>query len=121
MQQLLAVATLLASACGGSSTPAPAPAPSARPVPSAPVSQPTPVAAQPALSNPNKQPPQLGPVKALVPPAVVERRLSNGLRVLVVEQHELPLADVLLLVKSGSETDPLGKEGLGTLAVSMLD
>ena len=71
--------------------------------------------------NPVTQPPQLSAVKPLTVPPVVERVLSNGLRLLIVEHHELPLADINLIVKSGSEADPARREGLATLVASMLD
>ena len=80
---------------------------------------PRPAAAQ--APNPVTQPPALGPVKPLTLPTVVERRLSNGLRVLIVEHHELPLADLLLVVRSGAEADPMPKAGLATLTAGMLD
>lgn len=80
-----------------------------------------PAASGQTAPNPVTSPPQLGSVKPLTVPAVVERRLSNGLRVLVVEQHELPLVDVVLMVRTGSEADPSRKAGLGTLVASMLD
>jgi len=66
------------------------------------------------------QPPTLGAPKPLTLPAVVTRDLPNGLRLMVVEQHELPLADFLLVVKSGAETDEAGKLGTATLASSLL-
>ena len=66
-------------------------------------------------------PPALGAVKPLTVPAVVERTLSNGLRLLIVEHHELPIVDFALIVKSGAEADPIGKDGLATMMASMLD
>src|SRR5688572_3521735 len=66
------------------------------------------------------KPPGLGAPKALALPAVVTRDLPNGLRLMVVEQHELPLADFVLVVKSGAETDEPGKLGTATLATSLL-
>jgi predicted Zn-dependent peptidase len=39
---------------------------------------------------------------------------------MVVEQHELPLADFVLVVRSGAETDEPGKLGTATLATSLL-
>lgn len=73
------------------------------------------------VKNPVTQPPALGPVKPLVVPTVVERRLANGLRLLIVEQHELPLVDVFVEVRAGAETDPKGKAGLATLTANLLD
>ena len=66
------------------------------------------------------KPPVLGPPKGLTLPAVVTRELPNGLRLMIVEQHELPLADFVLVVKSGAETDEPGKLGTATLATSLL-
>jgi zinc protease len=66
------------------------------------------------------QPPSLGGVKALTLPPVVSRTLPNGLRLLVVEHHELPLADFILILKSGAETDPADRLGLSTLTASLL-
>jgi zinc protease len=66
-------------------------------------------------------PPKLGPPPALTIPPVVERTLPNGLRVLVVEHHELPIVDVILLVRTGVEAEPVARSGLGTLAASLLD
>ena len=76
-----------------------------------------PVAPQAASTTP----PELGPPKPLTLPKVVERTLANGMRVLVVEQHELPLADFIMVVKSGSEMDPPHKEGLASLTSALLD
>lgn len=66
------------------------------------------------------KPPALGAPKPLTLPAVVTRELPNGLRLMVVEQHELPLADFVLVVKSGAETDQAGKLGTATLATALL-
>ena len=55
-----------------------------------------------------------------LPPAA-ERRLANGMRLVVVEQHELPLADFALVVGAGSESDPAGREGLATMTAALLD
>jgi zinc protease len=66
-------------------------------------------------------PPVLAAPKALTLPAMVERTLPNGLRLVIVEQHELPLVDVALVVRTGSEADPAGKAGLATLTANLLD
>jgi predicted Zn-dependent peptidase len=72
-------------------------------------------------NNPVTKPPELGAVKPLGVPPVVERTLPNGLRLLIVEHHELPVADFVLVVKTGSEADPAGREGLATLVSNLLD
>ena len=53
-------------------------------------------------------------------PPIVTRQLANGLRIIVVEQHELPLADVILQMRSGGEADPAGKPGTAALTAAML-
>ena len=65
-------------------------------------------------------PPALTVPAALRLPPVVTRELPNGLRLLIVEHHELPVADVILFIGSGAETDPAARAGLATLTSSML-
>ena len=45
----------------------------------------------------------------------------NGMTVLVLEQHFLPIVEVHALVKSGSAQDPPDKAGLANLVASLLD
>ena len=66
------------------------------------------------------KPPELGPPPRVALPPIVTRELPNGLKLLIVEQHELPLADFVLLVGSGSTTDPAGKTGAANLTSAML-
>lgn len=66
-------------------------------------------------------PPVLAAPTPLTLPAMVERTLPNGLRLVVVEQRELPVVDAYLVVRSGSEADPPAKAGLATLTANMLD
>ena len=109
---LVAAAFVVLGAC------APKPAPSPSPPP-----PPTPVQvvepAQPQAAS--TTPPQLSEPKPLTLPAVVKNVLPNGLTLLIVEQHELPLADFVMVVKSGSEVDPAHKEGVASLTSAMLD
>ncbi len=67
------------------------------------------------------KPPELGAAKALKLPVMLEKTLPNGLKLIIVEQHELPLVDVALVVRTGVEADPVGKSGLATLTADMLD
>ena len=66
------------------------------------------------------KPPTLAPPPALSVPPIVARQLANGLRIVIVEQHELPLVDVLLQVRSGGESDPAGSPGTASLTAGML-
>lgn len=68
-----------------------------------------------------KQPPPIGPAPSLKLPAIQKHKLSNGLSVWIVEHHEVPLAQVNLIVRAGSAADPIGKFGVGSLAAAMLD
>ena len=77
------------------------------------------VAAAPAVDR--SRPPTLGEPKPLVLPPVVTRELPNGLKLLVVEHHELPVADFILLVGTGGEADPEGRPGVATLTAALLD
>ena len=56
------------------------------------------------------------------PPQSVDHRheLSNGVVVFVVEDHELPLASVSVLVRTGSYLDPADKIGLAGLTGSQM-
>ena len=67
------------------------------------------------------EPPKLASPKALTLPVMTERVLPNGLKLVVIPQTELPIVDVSLVVRSGSEADPAGKTGLATLTANLLD
>jgi zinc protease len=53
-------------------------------------------------------------------PKMETRRLSNGLLVVVIENHSLPLVAVRAVVPADSLDDPIGKEGLFALISGML-
>lgn len=75
-------------------------------------------AAAQALDRSN--PPSIGAAPALKLPQIQKQRLSNGLPVWLVELHEVPVAQVNLVVTSGSADDPAGKYGIASLAAAML-
>src|SRR6267378_8269901 len=81
------------------------------------------LAAQPSAQQaPDRsKPPQPGPPPALNLPAIQKRQLTNGLPVWMVELHEVPVAQVNLVVLSGSADDPAGKFGVASLMASMLE
>ncbi|MBI1742044.1 insulinase family protein [Candidatus Acetothermia bacterium] len=54
-----------------------------------------------------------------VPPIRTEA-LTNGVRVLMLEQHQLPMVYMALMVRAGSGFDPAGKEGLARFTAEML-
>jgi zinc protease len=97
---------LLAAACGPTVT-------VARPVPATTTS--------PMMAADLTKPPTLAPPPRLALPPITTRQLPNGLRLLVVEHHELPVADFMLIVRSGYEADPAGYSGLASLTAALLD
>jgi predicted Zn-dependent peptidase len=66
-------------------------------------------------------PPQPGPPAPLNLPKIQKQKLSNGLPVWIVELHEVPVAQVNLVVLSGTANDPPGKYGVASLAAVMLE
>src|ERR687893_362402 len=55
---------------------------------------------------------ELNPVRFMMP---------NGLTVLVLEQHSLPIVQIHALIKAGSAQDPGDMAGLANLTASLLD
>jgi zinc protease len=47
-------------------------------------------------------------------------KLKNGMTILLMEQHEVPLVSFSFIVKAGSVADPSGKEGLAALTAGLL-
>jgi zinc protease len=66
-----------------------------------------------------KQPPGSTPAP-FVFPKVQTRTMPNGLRVILIEDHALPLVAVRAVVGVDSLNDPVGKEGLFVLTAGML-
>lgn len=67
------------------------------------------------------RPPQPGPPPALNLPSIQKRQLSNGMPVWIVELHEVPVAQVNLVVLSGSADDPPRRFGIANMMASMLE
>jgi zinc protease len=65
--------------------------------------------------------PRLGTPPRFTAPSCERRTLANGLKLLIVERHELPIVTFDLIVMSGETSAPKGKEGLASLAASLLD
>ena len=53
-------------------------------------------------------------------PPFKKNKLKNGLTILLLEQHDLPLVSFSFIVKAGSTADPAGKEGVADLTASLL-
>ncbi|SFP45735.1 M16 family metallopeptidase [Sphingomonas rubra] len=64
-------------------------------------------------------PPPARPV-AVNLPKPVEARLANGLRVITVEQHDLPLVTATLVATGGAASDPAGRAGASRMSAELL-
>jgi predicted Zn-dependent peptidase len=84
------------------------------------------VAMTTAVGRGAQKPDRSAPPKPTAPPAlkmppVQKQKLANGLEVWIVEQHEVPMAQINLIVRAGSAADPSGKYGLASMTANMLD
>jgi len=77
---------------------------------------PTQLSAQPDRSGP----PKMGPPPVLTLPPIRHLSLSNGIKVLLLEKHTVPLVQVNLVIRAGALMDPDGKAGLASMTASML-
>jgi predicted Zn-dependent peptidase len=66
-------------------------------------------------------PPKPGPVRELKLPPVERHELSNGVNVLLVGMREVPMVEVILVLRAGATADPAGREGLAAMTAEMLD
>jgi predicted Zn-dependent peptidase len=53
-------------------------------------------------------------------PKPSETKLSNGMRILVLEDHELPNFNIQMVILSGGLADPAGQEGAAQFVATML-
>jgi zinc protease len=65
--------------------------------------------------------PQPGPPPSLQLPEIQRAKLDNGLNIIVVEHHELPIVKMQMVFKTGADADPMGKAGIASMTASMLD
>jgi zinc protease len=66
------------------------------------------------------RPPSLPPTPPLRVPAPVSTTLPNGLELVVVGMHKVPVVDVSLVTDAGSMRDPADLPGLATFTATML-
>ncbi|PYX80765.1 MAG: insulinase family protein [Acidobacteria bacterium] len=64
--------------------------------------------------------PQPGPLSQMSLPVPSTIKLSNGLTVLLVEEHKLPVVSAHLVVLTGSDANPVKKPGLASFTAAML-
>jgi predicted Zn-dependent peptidase len=84
-----------------------------------------PAAAQSTSAPSHTPPPSYGdlkypPLKEIQIPKVAESTLPNGLKIYLLENHELPLVRGLALVRTGNLFDPADKVGLASATGSLI-
>ncbi|HEV7700455.1 MAG TPA: pitrilysin family protein, partial [Pyrinomonadaceae bacterium] len=67
-----------------------------------------------------EKPPAPGAPRSVSIPAVVEKKLPNGLTVATVQRTNVPLVTMQLVIRSGAGVEPGAKAGLADLTASML-
>ena len=75
---------------------------------------------QAELSTIERKLPEPGEAHDLKLPAIQEDRLSNGLRILLAERHEVPVVNFWLEIDAGYAADQLASPGTARLAASLL-
>jgi zinc protease len=76
--------------------------------------------AQTPAAKPKEAGPPPAPAKQIRFPAFAEKTLANGLRVVVIEQHEQPLVSLRMVLKAGKSFEPAGKAGLANATADLL-
>jgi zinc protease len=65
-------------------------------------------------------PPPPAPIHQATLPPTHEVTLPNGVQLLVVESHKLPVLSINMAFRAGDFTDPFGKEGLASMTAVLL-
>lgn len=64
--------------------------------------------------------PEPQPTPKLTLPTIHHGALTNGLKVMLVEHHELPIVQIQLVFQTGAANDPGGKAGVANLTAQMI-
>jgi zinc protease len=64
--------------------------------------------------------PEVGPAVPLTLPPLQRGTLSNGLKVVLAERHEVPVIQLSMIVDAGHAADSLAKPGTSNLALAMI-
>lgn len=75
---------------------------------------------EPAPEAERIAPPAPGPEITPAVPTPNSQRLANGLTVITVENHSLPLVTASLIARGGSAVDPQGRAGVAALAAAVM-
>jgi zinc protease len=106
-------AVILLAACEPPAPPVTPPPPD----PPSPASASGPVATPPTALDFRAKPPSSDPEIPFVAPKIEETKLPNGVRILVVERHELPLVATVIAVDHGADQ---GRPAIGGFVGAML-
>jgi zinc protease len=79
----------------------------------------TPSAARSDLDRTKR--PGAKPAPKIQLPEIQKATLKNGLRVWLVEQHELPVVAMNLVIQAGADHDPAAQPGIASMAADLLD
>ncbi len=66
------------------------------------------------------KPPAAGPLRPYATPSVQTFTLANGMKVLIVERHSLPIVSARFVVDAGAIREPADKNGLAFLTADLL-
>lgn len=66
-------------------------------------------------------PPPPSPQRPIAPPAFAERRLANGMRVVVARSNDLPLVGAYVVFGGGSAADPGERPGTANMMANLAD
>ncbi|MEZ4869124.1 MAG: penicillin acylase family protein [Caldilineaceae bacterium] len=96
----------------------------ATPIPTATIRSPLPTPAnavtQTVTTDERTTPPPPLPVQALNLPAINQSELANGLEVISVPQHQLPIFTAVLVLPGGESAAPAAQTGVATLTADLL-
>jgi len=56
---------------------------------------------------------------AVTPPTIASSRLANGLELVTARTGNVPLATMVVVIKGGASTDPVGKAGLASMVADL--
>jgi predicted Zn-dependent peptidase len=66
-------------------------------------------------------PPQAKPDPPFALPSIQRRTLSNGLELVIVEHHDLPVVTLNMVLRTGAASDPTEASGLASITSALLD
>lgn len=73
-----------------------------------------------ATDTERQAPPAPGAAPPRTPPAIDDRRLANGMRLVVARSSDVPLVTLRLVISLGDYADPAGKAGLADLMAALV-